>query len=293
VLPPPLRQAIEKALSAAGDTTGIRSDSYVGGGDINEAARVTTGDGSYFVKWNQHPPPDLFSADAKGLKLLAANGLVRTPKVIGQGGTGDTKFLILEWLDTTGKSSTAAEQLGRSLAKLHRIRQPYYGLDHDNHCGRTPQINTQAESWIEFYGDRRLRFQRDLAERHGLLPPVRVRMLDNLIEHLDRWIDESACQPSLLHGDLWGGNWVALGSGEPALIDPAVYYGDREADLAMTSLFGGFPSSSYDAYQEEWPLPDGWQQREPLYQLYHLLNHLNLFGEGYGGSVDSILRRYQ
>jgi fructosamine-3-kinase len=147
-------------------------------------------------------------------------------------------------------------------------------------------------SWRTFFRERRLGFQAELARRHGLLAGERARRLERLMERLDSWIDDGIVQPALLHGDLWGGNFIVGLGGLPALIDPAVCYGDREADLAFTTLFGGFPERFYRAYYEAWPLPAGWQERRDLYNLYHLLNHLNLFGESYGGAVDATLRRY-
>ena len=145
---------------------------------------------------------------------------------------------------------------------------------------------------MSFYRDERLGAQRDLARQRGHLPRERARLLDRLIERLDEWIDERHVQPSLLHGDLWGGNWMVALDGQPVLIDPAVYFGDREADLAMTSLFGGFPPDFYSAYNEVFPFAPGYRERQPLYQLYYLLVHLNLFGESYGPRVDGILRQY-
>jgi len=161
-----------------------------------------------------------------------------------------------------------------------------------NYIGANPQPNEPGPSWVEFFRDRRLGFQRQLARRNGYLDPARERLLERLMSRLTEWIDEAACAPSLLHGDLWGGNFIAGAAGEPVLIDPAVYYGDREAEIAFTGLFGGFGPRFYAAYDEAWPLAPGYAERRDLYNLYHLLNHLNLFGEGHGGSVDAILRRY-
>lgn len=289
-----LTTAISLALRKAGDASPITGVHPVGGGDINQAARIDTESGRYFLKWHTQPPPRFFECEAAGLRMLAEAGAARVPAVVGYGpvpGT-TTAFLILEWIETGQRTRTAAETLGRALAQQHRARQPHYGLDHDNYIGRLPQPNRPTPSWIEFYRTQRLGAQRDLADRAGLLPQHRARRLDALMASLDRWIDDSSCQPSLLHGDLWGGNWIVTADGEPVLIDPAVYAGDREADLAMTGLFGGFPTAFYDAYREVFPLAPDYNDREPLYQLYYLLCHLNLFGEGYGGSVDTILRRF-
>lgn len=289
-----LSEAFNDVLEQAGDESPIESISTVGGGDINHAARVTTEKGRYFVKWHQSPPPHFFECEARGLSLLREAGSTRVPEVIGQSRlpNSQTSFLILEWIDRNGGKYSAARDLGEQLARQHRQTRSHYGLEYDNYIGQLPQPNTRKRTWISFYRSERLGAQRDLAEQRGHLPAARARRLDKLMEQLDRWIDERYCQPSLLHGDLWGGNWMVSLSGEPVLIDPAVYYGDREADLAMTALFGGFPPDFYKAYNEVFPFAPGYEDRQPLYQLYYLLVHLNLFGESYGGRVDSILKRY-
>lgn len=292
-LPQRLQLAVEAALRAAGDDSPIDSASTVSGGDINDATRITTARGAYFVKSHRNPPPGFFACEARGLRLLAAASAdagagIMVPEVMGAG----DDFLVLRWIDRGDKAEAAAESLGRGLALIHQIRQPGYGLDHDNYIGRLPQPNSPTDSWVSFYHDRRIGEQVRQAEANGLMPARRRAGLERLMARLGEFIDEGACQPSLLHGDLWGGNWLATAAGQPVLIDPAVYVGDREADLAMTALFGGFPRRFYDAYNEAFPLAAGWQERQPLYQLYYLLCHLNLFGEGYGGGVDRIVRGY-
>lgn len=277
----------------------------VGGGDISQAARVEANGRAWLVKWHSRPPQpqpgwlDLFAAEAAGLALLAATQVVRVPAVIAHGAAqpGVPAYIVMEWIGQGSRYAALPDQrsagalLGQQLAEQHRTAAPAYGLDHGNYCGATPQDNRPLPTWIDFYGQRRLGFQMELAGRQGLLPAERRRRLERLIDRLDRWIDESACRPSLLHGDLWGGNWLVDAAGQPVLIDPAVYYGEREAELAMCRLFGGFPADFFAAYDAAWPPAPGRDERIPLYQLYHLLNHLNLFGEGYGGQVDSILRR--
>ena len=273
----------------------------VGGGDISQAARVEAGGRAYLVKWHGRPPQpqpgwlEMFEAEAAGLALLASAQAVRVPVVVAHGAAqpdAAPAYIVMEWIDRGREQRSAGANLGRQLADLHRSTTPAYGLDHGNYCGATPKDNRWLPAWIEFYGVRRLGFQMELAGRQGLMPRERRRLLERLIGQLDRWIDESACQPSLLHGDLWGGNWLVDAEGQPVLIDPAVCYGDREAELAMCRLFGGFPPDFFAAYDAAWPPAPGRDQRIPLYQLYHLLNHLNLFGEGYGGQVDSILRKF-
>ncbi|WP_029215088.1 fructosamine kinase family protein [Kallotenue papyrolyticum] len=238
--------------------------------------------------------PTPLEAEARGLHLLAATGVLRVPAVIGHLVVPQGELLISEWIETDarGNQQAAAERLGAELAALHRHSAPCYGLDHHNYCGATPQRNTPYRSWLAFWRDERLAFQRDLALQRGLLPPQRQRRLERLMERLDLWIADALTQPALLHGDLWSGNWLIDTQGRPVLIDPAVSYGDREAELALCDLFGGFPETFWRAYAECWPLPAGAAERRPLYQLYHLLNHLNLFGESYGAQVDAVLRRY-
>ena len=236
----------------------------------------------------------MFEVEARGLRLLADARALRIPQVVAL--IEQPPALVLEWIEpgaaaASGKSA-ASEALGRGLARQHRSTGQTYGLDHDNYIGANPQINTPSNAWIDFYRDRRLGPQAELAKERGHLTPDRARRLDWLMSHLDRWIDPAVVVPSLLHGDLWGGNTLVDAEGNPVLIDPAVYYGDREAEIAFTELFGGFSSRFYAAYNEVWALDHGYADRRDLYNLYHLLNHLNLFGEGYGGAVDAILRRF-
>ncbi len=296
-LPPALIEALTRSLGAPPQH--VRP---VGGGDISFAVRITVGGDAFLVKWHPHPPdpapgwPDMFAAEAKGLLLLAEAGAVRVPSVLAHAPAvgGCPAHIVLEWIESSrlGGRGAAGEALGRGLAAQHRVGAEAYGLDHNNYCGATPQANEWLDSWIAFYGERRLGFQMELAAEKGRMPPERRRCLERLISRLGDWIDEDAAQPSLLHGDLWGGNWMMGADREPVLIDPAVYYGDREAELAMCHLFGGFPTDFFQAYDEAWPPAPGRDDRLPLYKLYHVLNHLNLFGESYGGQVDGILRRY-
>jgi fructosamine-3-kinase len=290
MIPDSLRATLARALIESGDATPIRSIDRVGGGDINAAACIVTERDRYFVKWNPHPRPRMFEVEARGLQLLAAANAVRVPRVVAL--VDSPPALVLEWIASRGSKGEASEALGRQLAQQHRVLGDAYGLDHDNYIGSNPQPNASANSWIAFFRDRRLGCQMELARRNGYLDGRRASRLDRLSSRLGEWIDESQCAPSLLHGDLWGGNFMSGPNGEPVLIDPAVYYGEREAEIAFTELFGGFGPKFYAAYDEAWPLAPGYAGRRDLYNLYHLLNHLNLFGEGYGGSVDAILKRY-
>lgn len=274
--------------------TEIKAATAISGGDISRAVRVTLADERVaLVKWHPNPLAGMFSAEAKGLSLLRSAEALRIPAVIAHGEktAAHPAFIALEWLGRGSSSRVVAETLGRGLAEMHRVTAAQYGLNHDNFIGANPQPNQQRDNWVTFFGEQRLGFQMELAARNGYLPKERRRRLETLLARLDDWLPADP-PASLLHGDLWGGNWLVTDSGEPALIDPAVYYGHREAELAFTELFGGFPSAFYAAYNEAWPLDEGYRERKDLYNLYHLLNHLNLFGGGYGGSVDSTLRRY-
>jgi fructosamine-3-kinase len=295
LLPQALLDGVAAELRANGDTSPVESVQRVTGGDINAAARVDTRQASYFLKWNPDPLPRLFEVEACGLQLLADAGAVRVPEVYAQVEPTAERpaFILLEWIEQGWGGSRAAvgEVLGRQLAMLHRESAATFGLDHDNYIGSLRQPNDPLPTWLDFYRERRLAFQRDLARQRGYMPAERDRRLNWLMDHLARWIIPDA-SPALIHGDLWGGNYLIDRQGQPVLVDPAVYYGHREIELAFTELFGGFPSSFYAAYNQAWPLPAGYEERRALYQLYHLLTHLNMFGETYGSSVDGILSRY-
>jgi fructosamine-3-kinase len=287
-LPPSLSATLENTLGPVLDSISV------GGGDISSAARVRLPDDrQVLVKWRAGSLAGLFTAERRGLELLRSANALRVPAVLAQNeaANGCPAYIALEWLGRGFASADVAEALGRGLAALHRVTGPHFGLGHDNFIGANPQPNQPAGNWVAFFREQRLGFQMELAGQKGRLPGRRARLLEKLLARLDDWLP---AQPpaSLLHGDLWGGNWLTTEAGEPALVDPAVYYGHREADLAFTELFGGFPPTFYQAYNRAWPLDSGYQERKDLYNLYHLLNHLNLFGESYGGGVDSVLQRY-
>ncbi|NJN67279.1 MAG: fructosamine kinase family protein [Chloroflexaceae bacterium] len=299
MLPQSLIEPITRNLRDAGDVTPIRGARIVGGGCINQALRLETEREVYFVKWNAQPLPRMFQTEASGLKLLQATGTVRVPAVlVAAEATGDhPAYLLMEWLGGSPGGYVDHATLGTRLALLHQKgtsprTPPAYGLDHDNYIGSTPQYNGWDANWVRFFGEQRLRPQMELAQRNGRLPSRRQHQLERLIERLESWLGGVERCPSLLHGDLWGGNVLAGPGNVPAIIDPAVYYGDREAELAYTELFGGFNTRFYQAYQETWPLPPGYADRRDLYNLYHLLNHLNLFGESYGSQVDRVLAEF-
>jgi len=257
-------------------------------GNSNAAWRAESSAGPVFLKTCPVADRDRLAAEAEGLGELAAAGSIRVPRVLALVDGESATCLALEWL-ALGKPDRAVEaRFGVDLATLHRHTRERFGWHRDNTIGLSPQVNTPDDDWARFWRERRLGFQLELAARRGHSGELR-QAGERLSGRLDRLLAGHAPAASLLHGDLWGGNWAAV-RGRPAIFDPAVYYGDREADLAMTRLFGGFGSAFYRAYEEAWPLPPGHEQRLLLYQLYHVLNHLNLFGTGYLGRALQIMR---
>jgi len=286
---------IDDVLDAIGRTLSIRLDRYsarsVGGGSINESFRVTSPTGEiYFLKLNHSASLDMFQAEEQGLHELAAAQSVRVPVPIVCGQAGDAAFLLMEYLDLTVKSADGAARLGQALAKQHRHVGPNFGWQRNNTIGSTPQPNKWETDWIEFYRSRRLGHQLQLAAEKGYSKNM-VETGQLLAERLPAFFESYQPKPSLLHGDLWGGNWGVTVDGDAVIFDPAVYYGDREADIAMTTLFGGFSKEFYVAYNDSWPMDEGYQQRCDLYNLYHVLNHMNLFGSGYAGQAQSMMQK--
>ena len=257
----------------------------VSGGCISEAWQVRTTEETVFVKLSTGLLPGMLSAEAQGLHELAKSGAIRVPEVIRL--TED--FLVLEFIPTAINPPTNFwSKLGRQLANLHAYSQKIPGFHQDNFIGRSPQKNHCNGNWKEFFWQRRLLPQWEMAVQRGI--PNTTKPLWHKLEIL--WpapLEGSSTQASLLHGDLWSGNVLVSNSGEPVVIDPAVYYGDAEADLSLTYLFGGFPAKFYDAYHEIRPKSEGFDRRQKVYQLYHLLNHFNLFGNNYTQSVESCL----
>jgi len=282
-------ETIAEALTAS---TGLRfypqRRSPIGGGCINQAHRLQGEGVDAFVKLNSADQLEMFAAEAEGLKELAAANAIRVPEPITWGKVEGHSFLALEYLELGGRLDP--QRLGLQLAELHRRYGEHFGWHRDNTIGATPQVNTPSGDWIQFWRDHRLGYQLELAESNG----HRGRLQEQgqaLLEALPAFFDGYDPWPSLLHGDLWGGNCDADREGQPVLYDPAVYYGDREADLAMTELFGGFGSRFFDAYHEAYPIDPGYSVRKDLYNLYHVLNHLNLFGGGYGSQAERMATR--
>ena len=260
----------------------------VHGGDISAAWRVKAEDQPVFLKTGPSSSYEMFLAEAEGLQELALAEAVRVPQVLGCVRSNSECMLALEWIDFDLPGKDTARLLGEQLAKQHRHTKEQFGWHRDNTIGATPQPNPWSDDWIEFFRDHRLGFQLQLAAENGFRGELQQEG-DRLLSNIGQYFNDYWPEASLLHGDLWGGNW-ASSNGQPVIFDPAVYYGDRESDLAMSKLFGGFPSDFYRAYEEAWPLAAGSRQRIELYQLYHVLNHLNLFGQSYLGRALGIIR---
>ena len=286
---PDLKSRLEKIFSEQ-----IKTTSSISGGCVADSRKLQLESGKvYFLKQLSGSISGVFDAEEHGLKELRKSGTVNVPEVVFKG----PEFLLLEWIDAgLSKTRSSMEMLGSQFAELHKYHGTKFGFYEDNLLGASTQSNKPSKkgslNWAEFYTENRLEFQTSLAVKNGYATPEMRNLMDNLISRVPDLMSGTEEKPSLLHGDLWSGNYLIDKNGIPWLIDPAVYYGHREADLAMTSLFGGFPNSFYAAYRSAYPIAPGYADREPLYHLYHLLNHLNMFGNGYYGQVISILRRY-
>lgn len=279
--------AIREALDAP---FAIESRAEVGGGSINTAYRIRGKGLTCFVKVNRADKAEMFSAEAAGLEEIARTKTVRVPKPVCHGASPGASWIVLEHLELRPGDDKAMRALGRNLARLHRAPRDRYGWDRDNTIGSTPQTNSQADDWVAFWRERRLGYQLRLAAANGHGGRL-IANGERLLEKLPAFFAGYRPPPSLLHGDLWSGNAAMEAGGEPVIFDPAVYYGDREADLAMTELFGGFSRSFYAAYGSEYPLDAGYATRKHLYNLYHVLNHLNLFGGGYGAQAERMIEQ--
>jgi protein-ribulosamine 3-kinase len=261
----------------------------VHGGSINESFRLEGTNGErYFIKLNDARHHSIFVAEVAGLRAINATNTLRVPQAITHGTLGEQSYLVLEYLELVPRGD--AGLLGEQLAELHRNRERAYGFAQDNFIGTTPQLNAWKDNWIDFWREQRLGFQLQLAASKGC-DSVVLSLGEKLMDALPAFFESYLPQPSLLHGDLWSGNHAFSTHGTPAIFDPAAYYGDRECDLAMTELFGGFPADFYAAYRTSWPLDEGYTYRRDLYNLYHILNHANLFGGQYAGQAVQVMRK--
>jgi protein-ribulosamine 3-kinase len=292
MIPKPVETAfLELITNKTGEASKILKASGLSGGCINDAARVETTAGVYFLKWNHAGRyPGMFASEARGLELLAAAGAVKVPGVTGQGEAGDHTFLALEYIEQGRSAGGFWQDFGQGLARLHQNTDTRFGLDHDNYIGSLPQSNRHHDSWLDFFTEERLEAQGRLARDSGRAGSDLSRALERMYPRLQHFFPEEP--PALLHGDLWSGNYMTGSDGKAVIIDPAVYYGHRYMDLGMSKLFGGFSGEFYQHYHEAWPLDAGWRDGVEVANLYPLLVHVNLFGGGYLGSIMSTLKRY-
>ncbi len=260
------------------------------GGDINQVYQLQGAEHSYFVKLNRADLITMFEVEALGLQELAKTKTLRIPEPIAYGVTNGNAFLVLEYVALKSANQETSQQLGTKLAELHQIKQDYFGWHHDNFIGSNPQKNTRNSDWVNFWQEQRLTEQLQLAADNGYTGEIQQQG-EKLCQLIPDFFSDYQPQASLLHGDLWSGNAASDTTGQAIIYDPACYYGDREADIAMTELFGGFGANFYTAYNQVWPLDAGYKTRKALYNLYHILNHLNLFGSGYLGQAEGMMQR--
>ena len=284
----PWRDISEAIREVSGLPFAIESRSSVGGGCINECYVVRGAGRAFFVKVNVRERLPMFEAEAAGLAEIAATKTVRVPEPLCHGESGGASWLVLEHVELARATGAAMQELGGRLAAMHRVTAARFGWHRDNTIGATPQINTPADDWVAFWRDMRLGYQLRLAAQSGHRGKLVTRG-ERLLGRLSAFFSDYAPRPSLLHGDLWSGNAAMMQDGTPLILDPAVYYGDREADLAMTELFGGFSAGFYGAYDDAYRRDPGYATRRQLYNLYHVLNHLNLFGGGYAAQAEGMI----
>lgn len=274
-----------------GGKSSIYEIAEVPGGSINEVYRLQTAVGFFILKLNHAQQfPKMFELEAEGLGAIRKTKTVAVPEVIATGHIGYNSFLLMEYLETGIKTAASMQLLGSQLAQMHRNTSPDFGFEKDNYMGSLSQSNRKHDTWKSFFVEERLKPMVKLAFDASFIDQKLVSDFEKLYQKLGGLFEEE--KPSLIHGDLWGGNYLISSTGKPYLIDPAVSYGFREFDLAMTHLFGGFDADFYQAYQEAFPLQSDWRQRVDLWNLYPLLLHLNLFGMGYLGQVKVGLKKF-
>ena len=287
-----LPQALTEALAATLGAT-PQLVRRAGGGCINSAALISVAGRRLFVKWNSGDLPNMFAREASGLRALAASHTVAVPAPVAwaERNASAPAYLVLEAFDEGRSSGGSSRKLGQQLARMHRCVADEHGFVESNYIGSLPQRNSRSTSWVTFFADERLGAQQDIARRSGALTSRQHRLLETLRASLAELVPDDA-PASLLHGDLWGGNYAITQAGEPIVFDPAVYHGHREVEIAFTRMFGGFSREFYDAYEGEWALESGFEERARLYNLYPLLVHANLFGGGYAAQAEATMRYF-
>ncbi|HEX8874180.1 MAG TPA: fructosamine kinase family protein [Nitrosospira sp.] len=287
---PPWAEIAAQISASTGSPFAVEAISSIGGGCINQAQRIEGKGRQFFVKLNGPESLAMFEAEAAGLQEIRDSGTLHAPEPVCWGKSRSRAWLVLEYLEMGKVSTRGAEALGAGLAAMHRCTSVKFGWRRDNTIGATPQINTRTSGWVQFWREHRLGYQLQLAQANGHTGKLRI-LGEKLLATLDSFFLGPEPAASLLHGDLWSGNYGFDREAQPILFDPAVYYGDRETDIAMTELFGGFPAAFYAAYRESYPLDPGYDVRKNLYNLYHVLNHLNLFGGGYRHQAEQMMGR--
>jgi len=281
---------LKKAIQSWMKPSEIITWKKVLGGDINESFYVKTDSQQYFIKIKSSPPPRFFICEKIGLETIRKTNTISVPNVFHVNENEQIGYLVLEWV-SGDKTEKTPKLLGHRLAQMHSITKDRFGFQHDSYIGMLPQPNGWFHSWIDYYREYKLLPQIKLAKSKRYLNSSLDRKLHKLLERLDEWLP-SQPKASLLHGDLWGGNWIVGKNGDPYLIDPSIFYGHDEFELAFTELFGGFPETFYNAYTEVNPLSRNYKDRKPIYQLFYILVHVNLFGESYLRSVERIVNYY-
>lgn len=269
----------------------IKEVFFTSGGCINNTAQLNTDHGNFFIKWNELGRTEMFPAEAKSLQLLADQNVFKIPEVMGYGKFLNLDFLVMEYIQSKQPGTDFWEGFGKSLAELHSVSQPLHGLSFNNFIGKLPQKNTPQEKWIPFFIKNRLEVQIELSYYKGLIDQDFLKKFRNIYKHFYSILPEE--KPALLHGDLWSGNFLPDELGKPALIDPAIYFGSREAEISYTKLFGGFEDDFYTSYHEAFPLVPGIEDRIEIYNLYPLLVHVNLFGLSYLGPIEKTMKKFQ
>lgn len=280
-----IAREITKATGQQFEMTSTRS---VSGGCINQGYKISSDNLNYFVKLNEASQVEMFAAEALGLKQMYATQTITIPQPICYGTVGNSCYIVLEWLDLSGSGSQAWTEMGKQLAQMHQQgTKDKFGWERNNTIGSTPQINTWMDNWADFFAEQRIGYQVKLAKhRGGSFPNT-----NKVVEAVRVKLASRKPKVSIVHGDLWSGNAAVTKTGKPTIFDPATYYGDREVDIAMTELFGGFPAPFYQGYNQVWSLDQGYQKRKNIYNLYHILNHFNLFGGGYGSQAKRMIEQ--